>query len=594
MKGNGVSVTADQAPLPVERPPAVSPARWLLLAPAPGRFQVVFTLVLLGVSSIFLFGRLGQYALWDDEAITALTARGVWATGDTSAIVGHNILAYRNGLLLRDMKDRVTPPLQFYLAAPFVGLLGDTALAARLPFAMCGLACIALMLWWMHRAGASLLAWALLGLAIAGNVSLFLFARQARYYGLGMLLSVAVAYSYLHLRTRRGLLFHALLSILLLAANYMTFAAVTGMMLVDYAVWGHRRRPLRGWDWAVLLGPQAVLGAIIIWIWNPLRIAEDQPGVNWLTWHMTLFGWNLRDLNACEFGVGALLLAAPLVWLFTRPSWLLRATVALVTGIVIISIVSPQNPSNTGVADVRYLSFLIPLCIATGVITLVSAAHWATGSADRGREGLEWTASGQPITHSSPARGPHFRFALIVAVASVAFLSNLLNFSFMTEQPLRSTVYQYARELIQPVPEPFTPVSRWINDNTRVGDSVLVVPPYAMYPLMFHAPGALYAWQLSDPPPLGLSHLSSVHVAGGVPPQYSILFGPGRRMLANMQMRTNEPLDYEQVAQIDVPWKDMYRPELFWRRFVPVEGFDPSTGGIVIYRRAVSPSPFRL
>ena len=64
------------------------------------------------VSSTLLFARLGHYALWDDEAITALTSKSVWQTGDTGATFGHNILAYRNGLLLRDMKDRATPPLR--------------------------------------------------------------------------------------------------------------------------------------------------------------------------------------------------------------------------------------------------------------------------------------------------------------------------------------------------------------------------------------------------------------------------------------------------------------------------------------------------
>src|SRR5262245_22360989 len=107
--------------------------------------------VVLLVASGLLFARLGHYALWDDEAITALTAKGVWQTGDTSARVGDNIVAYRSGLLLRNMKDRATPPLQFYIAAPFLGLLGDSALAARLPFAICGLACIVLILWWMFR-----------------------------------------------------------------------------------------------------------------------------------------------------------------------------------------------------------------------------------------------------------------------------------------------------------------------------------------------------------------------------------------------------------------------------------------------------------
>ena len=134
----------------------------------------------LAIASIFFFARLGHYALWDDEAITALTAQGVLKTGDTSAVLGQNILAYRNGLLLHNMKDRSTPPLQFYVVAPFLAIFGNTALAARLPFAICGLACVALILWWMHRDDASTLMWILMCMGILGNVSLFLFFLQSR------------------------------------------------------------------------------------------------------------------------------------------------------------------------------------------------------------------------------------------------------------------------------------------------------------------------------------------------------------------------------------------------------------------------------
>jgi hypothetical protein len=533
--------------------PAQTPA-----SEAHPKTRVIITLTVLSLAAALLLTRLGHYALWDDEAITALTARAVWNTGDTSAVIGQNILAYRNGLLIRDMKDRATPPLQFYLAAPFVGLMGGTALAARLPFALCGLACVALILWWLHRDGASVLAWILTSLAILGNVSLFLFSRQCRYYGLAMLLSVAVAYTYLHVRTRRGLFVHAILSVLLLASNYMTFAAVSVMIAIDYLIWGRTRRALRGWDWAILLAPQVLIGAIIVWIWNPLRIAEPRAeDFSWIRWHATLLWWNLRDLVTCEFGVAGLLVAAPIVALLTRSSWLIRAILALLIGIVVISIISPQNPSNVRVADVRYVSFLIPLCIAVGVLTILS---------------LAWIS----------------RIAAVV-VACVAFGSNLLHFNWLSDEvPLRSTPYLYARELMNPVPEPFTPAAHWIGDNVKSGESVLVVPEHMMYPLMFHAPNAVYAWQLRDPPPAELAHLPPIHTALRLAPDYVILFGLHPRFVHRI------PFAYAHVQNIPTPGRDFYRPELYWHRFEPLEQFDPVEQGIHIYKRVPPDSGFRL
>jgi hypothetical protein len=32
-------------------------------------------------SAVLIFARLGHYALWDDEALTAMTAKNVWRTG---------------------------------------------------------------------------------------------------------------------------------------------------------------------------------------------------------------------------------------------------------------------------------------------------------------------------------------------------------------------------------------------------------------------------------------------------------------------------------------------------------------------------------
>ena len=89
-------------------------------------------------AAILLFARLGYYALWDDEAVTALIGLGIWRTGDTTAVVGDNVLGYDNGSLLVGLRERHRPPLGFYLAAPSLGLLGSTAWAARLPFALCG------------------------------------------------------------------------------------------------------------------------------------------------------------------------------------------------------------------------------------------------------------------------------------------------------------------------------------------------------------------------------------------------------------------------------------------------------------------------
>jgi hypothetical protein len=57
----------------------------------------------------------------------------------------------------------------------------------------------------------------------------------------------------------------------------------------------------------------------------------------------------------------------------------------------------------------------------------------------------------------------------------------------------------------------------------------------------------------------------------------------------------NQPgVNYAQVATIDIFWKDLYRPELFWRTFEAVKGYDPKTQAIYVFKRTsppISPTP---
>src|SRR2546423_181940 len=108
----------------------------------------------LTVAAMLLFVRLGHYPLWDDEANTALIGQSVWRTGDTVAKIGQNIVAFRGGGDLENLRTRYIPPGQFYLAAPFVGALAryqPNTFLARLPFAVFGLLAVALMLLFLKR-----------------------------------------------------------------------------------------------------------------------------------------------------------------------------------------------------------------------------------------------------------------------------------------------------------------------------------------------------------------------------------------------------------------------------------------------------------
>ena len=427
--------------------------------------------VLVG-AAVFLFARLGHYALWDDEAQTALPALGVWRTGDTTAVIGDNIVAYRNGCHLIGLSVRRSPPLRFYLAAPSLGLLGPTAFAARLPFALCGLASVVVFLLGLKWARADLTTWILMAEAILGNVSFFLFCRQCRYYAPAILATSALGLLYVFWDgRRRSMVAFALLSVVLMTANYLNYAALYAGLVVDYLIWGRKRRPLRARDWLWLVVPQVLIMTPIIRVWKPFGdpspIREYLPK-NWLTEKVTLFWWNWRDLNRCEFGVAILILLAPLFYARTRRDGLLRLPLAALIYVAVITITSLQPVWRSEIADVRYLAPMIPLCMAIGVLCLREICP-------------------KPI----PA----------ALLGMIVFGTNLFHGGPSFKGGVRSAVVSYIQELVRPPGDPYTAAAQWVNANVPPGCSVFVRPRHMAYPLMFHAPRAIYAWQFEPPPP---------------------------------------------------------------------------------------------
>ena len=477
-----------------------------------------------------------------------------------NAVVGHNIVAYRQGAILQNLKERYAPPLSFFMAAPFAGLVPGSAAVARLPFAICGLLTVMLILRWLHKDQAPWHIWVLTALAVLGNVSFFLYFRQCRYYGAAILISVATAYYYLHHdgRTLRLLVVGVLLAALL-ATHYVACFAALASLTVDYALWGRRRCPIKWRQWLLVALPPLLCAALIVPIWNPLRVDPFRDPRIGPSDHWVLLWWFFRDLNACEYVVGSLFLAAPLVYLLNRNIWLLRATLALVVYTASAALIVPQNIHLGPFAEVRHVAPAIALGIAVGVLVLGSL---------RGR----WVWAG-------------------LALGVVAFGTNLFHGGRWLPSGLRATSWQFACELISPLPDPYRATSEWINRNIPANQTIYGLPDYAIYPLMFHSPQAIYAWQLSYPPEPQFKNLPAIHFRGLVPPDTIIAFGPdARKFLAEREVFP-AGAQYRLVHTLDVFWRDTYRPELCWHSFTPVPCDLRKDEGIYILQRSGAGPP---
>ena len=114
----------------------------------PRRF-VLLALIVIGLASINLFGRLGLETVTEwDEALYATSAAEMLTNGQWAATTFDGTLDYFNS----------KPPLNVWLIAASFKLFGINLWSLRLPSACAGLATVVLLMFWVRRAYGSTLA----------------------------------------------------------------------------------------------------------------------------------------------------------------------------------------------------------------------------------------------------------------------------------------------------------------------------------------------------------------------------------------------------------------------------------------------------
>ncbi|MDF9834000.1 hypothetical protein M2103_002235 [Ereboglobus sp. PH5-5] len=527
------------------------------------RWRAIIIAGALLATAFLSFWNLGTYSLWGDEALTALVSESVAETGDTSALLKNgNIVAWLNGRELVGQKIRAMPPAMYYATGASFFVFGVGNWQARLPFALAGLATVALMLFWARRASLRYLL--ALALGMVGNVSFFLYARNCRYYALAMLATVVIAWCYWHWDGRkRWLAGLAAASSLLFASHYTMYVMVYAALFVDFLVWRRRERRMSIGDWLVVWMPQIIINTFVFLVWCPLKTGTSgNLWVNKLTDCFVLWWWHLRDINVVEFLSWPVILLAFVVSVARIkktpfPTMALRALIGIVTMTLVLTGITTQLVSSTQVADVRYLLPALPLGVAL--------TAWAVCRLSFGR------------------------MAVVLPLAALVFFSNITHGGmFFKWCGARSTTWCYVKELINPNPEPYRPVADWLNAHASPGSTVYVSNGLdGCYPLMFLAPKLIYAWQLDDRANPELASLPAAHFRGEELPDWVVAFGPHylRELEMVMSRYNRQPGRYVLIKKVDVLWKDLYRPELFWRRFEPITTYNHNQDVVFIFKR---------
>jgi len=514
---------------------------------------VTFSLVLIN-----LLASLAVYSLWDDETMVSLVAKGVVKTGDTIASVGQNIVAYREGIALVDLKDRFSPPLATYLVAFTFLLFGVTTFAARIPFALSGMFTFLLGWYWLYRARVDWLFRSIIIICLLGNVSLFLYFRQARYYGLVLFFTLLIGYLYLHPRKTKAWAAMLSLSFVGLFVSHPLACAALGIAIFFDVLCYQRDWLKRTWaQWFWLSFPTLLLIGLSLLVWNPYmtKTAEYQSHIS-LADRFTIFFWTWRDILTAEFIAPVPIGIALIVGAFKKDFLPVRCFQAIVIVIAVVSSTTHQMVSVTSVADIRYVISIIPIGIflgSWGIYVVFKKKPW---------------------------------LALICSV--IFFWTNLFNSALFRGQGIQSTMALFWHELLSPNPEPYAPACEWIRKHVPPNSSIWVLPDYMTYPLMFHAPDPIYAWQLrpEQKQEEQFKNLPDIHFKGLVPPDFIVVFGPSVEQIRQLMTQWSlQGLRYQEVTRLMTFWKDLYRPELFWRTFKPIENFDPNTEAIYIFQR---------
>lgn len=200
-------------------------------------------LLILVISGVLLLLNLDNQRMWQDEAQTALLGRTTLRHGvPIGRDRGHSIAQEDGAELDEHDRWRWHPWLPFYVVAASFGVLGESTYAARLPFALMGIATVAatyflsLQLWKDGRAAIAA------AVILSFSMVFLVLSRQCRYYSPAMLFSTLALLGYLRTtEAKRGGPMLTITAIILLF--HSNFVCVYTMLpaLGAHTVLYHRR-----------------------------------------------------------------------------------------------------------------------------------------------------------------------------------------------------------------------------------------------------------------------------------------------------------------------------------------------------------------
>jgi hypothetical protein len=208
-------------------------------------------LAVLAVASALVFPNLGRDHLWADEGDTAVLAASILEHGVPTAWDGVTFSDADYGKRLTDDFVMVSHPwLQYYVTAASFAIFGETAFAARLPFALLGLVTIALTYVLTWRASKNPRAALTAAMLLTLSVQFLLYTRQSRNYTLNAALTCLLLLQFSRLHSWGQSALFALIAILLFHSHPIGLVPVAALGLLTHVYPPFRAH--RAWFWRAM------------------------------------------------------------------------------------------------------------------------------------------------------------------------------------------------------------------------------------------------------------------------------------------------------------------------------------------------------
>jgi hypothetical protein len=278
-----------------------------------------FLLLLLVVESALLFKALGNSAFWIDEAINGQLGKNILLLGYPTKWDGQYLVEpYFNVEATRGVIEVTHVWIQYYLTAFSMALFGNNTVAARLPFALCGLLTVPAVYCLARRISGSERLAKLAALLLTFHTGFLVYSRSCRYFSLSFLFAVVFAIAYLRWSdepSNRNLLILTLCSLTLFYTHYPVWPFLIFMMGIHLLLFGRKK------EWGIRQIKQFAVSCavtlvfILPWVIYAKPLSHNAP--DWLgasyPLRLAMFFWKVNTWIFPFLGLAAVLGACVLL-----------------------------------------------------------------------------------------------------------------------------------------------------------------------------------------------------------------------------------------------------------------------------------------